>query len=552
MYGSPASLVNPQKIGPKVFHRSDPAYRWRLWVKVLSRENMLRYHFYWRRIGIVLAALLLVAWLSGTAAFWANVRRGGIPEVRYVDLVLPFRWGHYRATVGAHILEQGRRELQNGNPNLALNYFNSLLTFEPGNLENRRLAAQAESDLGFESVALDVLRPGVAQAIKTDDEAFFRAYFPAAFDEQADDEAFEVARRILPAGPDSSAFHRYVALQAATARYNRRHDIEAEQILDAWKLRDTPEGEVLYAYCDAERGQGLSARVRLERDLDRFPQKDLIYLAIERLAREQGVPQATRLYALYRVIAEPKNPQTRIDLITADQMVGRTLELQKEIGAYGDDFKSDVAALTLLAQFAADTGDLDTAERARDLAKAADGTVVEFDLDVAEAALVAQDFRQALRTVVRAQADSGSEAAAYEATFNGFNAVAQFGAGDTSAELAFSDFLPRAGELRPAIGLFLVRELRRDGFALQSRQLLERVCTAHPDDQPALLELVRSEASAHDRDGLVANLPRLLEMRKPPVDALVASLACLDPKSDAPLRARVTAALGDSGPLETR
>ena len=538
--------MNSPKIPARVFHRHDEAYRWKLWVKVLSRDNLLYYHFFWKRIGVFLAVLLGTGYLTATVGAWYNiVHRHGYYELGFADFILPWRWDQYRKVVDARYLRQGRQELEKGDPAAALNYFNPLLNFEPGNLENRRLAAQAQYQLGFKSVALDILRAGLTQAANAGDEAYLRAYFPIAFEEQADDEAFDLARRLLPAQPDGTAFHRFVALQAATARYNRRHDIEAEQILDSWKLRDTPEGEVLYAFCNAERGLRLPALVRLKQDLERFPKTDAIYLAIERLAREEGRPMEVRLFALLRVIDEPKDPQTRIDLLEADRTLNRKAELHKEIDLYCFDFKSDLHALALLAEFAAAGGDPDTAEQARDQAQAAGGADVEFDLAVAEAAIAAQDYPRALRAVARAQADSGGGNQDYETTFDGFKTVAQFGAQDSSAELAFTDFLPRAGALRPAVGLFLVQQLSRGGFTEPSRQLLERICSEHPDDQPALAELIRSDAAAHDRAGLVANLPQFLKMRKPPEDALEASLPCLDPVKDAALRAGVTDALGD-------
>jgi hypothetical protein len=105
--------------------------------------------------------------------------------------------------------------------------------------------------------------------------------------------------------------------------------------------------------------------------------------------------------------------------------------------------------------------------------------------------------------------------------------------------------MPVSGALRPAAGLFLAQQLRKAGFVDQSRQLLEKVCAEDPDDQPALGELIRSEADAGNRNGLITNLPLYLKMRKPARDVLEASLQWLDASSNAALRVHVEKALAD-------
>jgi hypothetical protein len=538
--------VNPEKIETKTFDPRDPAYRRKLWVKLDSREGSFR-HFFWKRICLVLALLVLACWFAVAAAAWASVKyRRGFSQARYLDLAVPWRWGRYRAAIGAHYLALGRLELEGGHPGAALGYFNASVAMVPASLESRRLAALAQYRLDFKTAALALLRPGVASAAEAGDEAYLRAFFDVAFDLQADDEAFSVGRRLLPAQPDGFRIHQFIALQVATALYNRGHYLEADRILADWRLTDFPEGEVLLARCYAERGMREEAVRRLEGDLIRFTQRDGIYAALERLAREQGLPQAVRRYALLRGIAEPARPQARIDLLYADHALDRRADLRRETDSYCADFKSDTTALMLLSQFAADSGEPDVAEQARDLSLAAGISTAPFDLGVAQASIVARDYRRARRAITRAKAESQSAGRAFEAALAGTKAVALFGAGDSGAGLAFSDFLAVSGALRLPAGLFLVQQLRQAGFVEQSRQLLERVCAENPDAEPALAELIRSDAGAGNRAGLVANLPRLLKMRKPPADALEASLPLLDPAKDAELRRKAGQALADS------
>ncbi len=538
-----ASAVNLDK------HRNldprDPANGGKLWIKLHSRNGRY-YYFFWRRICIALAILMLAGWLAVTAAAWANVKyRRGFSEARFLDLAVPWRWHRYKAAIAAHYLALGRLNIEQGNPDVALNYLNASLALEPGSLESRRLGALAQFRLGFKTAALALLRPGLAPAADAGDEAFLRSFFDVAFDLQADDAAFAAGAQLLPPRPDRSRIHQLIALQVATARYNRGHYLEAERILANWKLEEFPEGEVLLARCYAERGMNEIAIQRLDGDLARFTQRDGIYTALERLARDQGLPQVLLRYALLRELAEPARPQARIDLLYAYHSLDRSADVRREINSYCSDFRADANAVAILAQFAADTGEPDTAERARDLARAGGFPTTEFDLKVVQACIVAHDYRRALFAIKLAQAEGKSVGRAYEAIMSGFKAVSLFGAGYGGGELAFSYFMTLPMAPPPHAGLFLSEELHRVGFGEQSRQLLERVCTDNPDDEPALTELIRADAGAGNRMGLLANLPRFLKMRKPSRDVLAASLPLLDPVRDAALREQVSEALAE-------
>jgi hypothetical protein len=282
---------------------------------------------------------------------------------------------------------------------------------------------------------------------------------------------------------------------------------------------------------------------RLDGDLARFTQRDGIYAALERLARDRGLPQVVLRYALLRELSEPARPQARIDLLYAYHSLGRGADVRREINSYCSDFRADANAVAILAQFAADTGEPDTAERARDLARSAGIPTTEFDLKIVQACIVAHDYRRALLAISLAQAEAKSVGRAYEVVMSGFKAVSLFGAGYGGAKLAFSDFMTLAVTPPPHAGLFLAEQLHRIGYPEQSRQLLERVCSGNPDDEPALTELIRADAGAGNRMGLLANLPRFLRMRKPPRDVLAASLLLLDPVKDAALRENMSEVL---------
>ncbi len=491
--------------------------------------------------------VLLSGWLVVTAAIWSTERYvQGFSQPKYVDLVFPWRWARYRSAMGSDYLKMGRQALQSGNTNTALSYLSEALNVDPGNRESLRLAVLTRYRLGSRAGVLALLRTKVASAAKDGDQGYLQTFFEIAFDLQADDEAFAVGRDMLPKAPDSVGLHRFIALQMATARFNRGHYSEAEQILTDWKLQDEPEGEIVFAECEAEQGRYADAVKRLEGDLAGLKRKDGLYATLVRLAQDQGDAEMELRYALLRRDAEPASPKARIDLLYADHALGTGADIRREIEAYCADFGSDPDAISLLAQFAIEAGEPHAAERARDLAKAKGIAPVEFEIAIAQASIAAGDYPRAVKVVTLAQGEGRSLGQAYEATLTGTKVVALFGARDSRANLAFSNFLPLSESLPHRAGHFLAHHLHILGLAEQSQQLLERVCDKDPDDEQALAELVSSDAATGNRDRLLTDLPRLLKMRKPPRDALDASLMCLDPTTDGALCQQVTLALSTS------
>ena len=472
--------MNTEKVEPKAFDRLNPAYRWRLWVHLDSLYGEF-HHYFWRRISVVLAAIVVSGWFVATAGVWAHVKyHRGFSEARYVDLATPWRWGRYRAAIATHYLALGRVQLERGNPVDALNYLDAALALKPDNLQVRRMAALAEFRLGYKPASLALLRGGLAAAAAAGDQPFLQAFFDVAFDAKADDDAFATGSRLLPAKRDREAIHLFIALEMATARYNRGHYAEAERMLSDWGLLDFPEGEILSCQCEAARGRRGEALARLQGDLARFTHRDGIYVALERLAREQGLPATVRRYALLRGLDAPARADARIDLLYADQAIPGRADLRRDADSYCADLGSDSVALTLLSQFAADSGQPDMAERASALAAARGIRMDEFLLRTVQAGIVAHDYRRAIQAVAVAQAQGRAMGPPEDIALAGMKAVALFGAGDAGAELAFSDFFPHAASLTPVVGRFLADQLRDAGFARQSRQVLERVFPTDP------------------------------------------------------------------------
>ena len=524
------------------FNPNDPLYRGKLWMRVVTPDRIYT-HYFPRRIAIALATIAVAGWLATAAGVWAFVKFDrGYTEARFLDLAFyPVRAEHYRTGLGQHYLKRGRTELEKKNYTTGYALLLAGLARVPDDVPARRLVAFTQVRFGRADQALKTLADGALLA--TADLDYLKLLFALLLESQEDDRVIALAQTLLPPQPDAVLTHQFVALQAATAHYQRGRYDEAERLLTAWHLADSLEGEILLAQCDWERGlPGLALR-RLEGEVARFPDRDELYLQLVRFHRELGHQDEARRYALLRQLHAPTSPGAHLDLLHTYRASNDRVAEKRELEAYLTSFKSDPQALVLLAWFAVDTAQPALALRLRDLARSQNLPANAFNLARVQAALAAQEYRSALTLADTALREENEDNPNFTNTLNGLRALALFGLKETArAELLLGSFLGQA-HLRAADALLLAKQLRLLGVPASARAVLERACIVDPLNQAALGELVRADAEAGDRAKLAEHLPKFLRLRKPSRPILEETLLHLEQPADAPLRDQIRAAL---------
>ncbi len=524
------------------FNPADRAYRWRLWLRVVTPDHIF-YHVYWRRIAAVLALLAVLGWLGLAGAAWAFVKhKRGFTEVSYLDLAFyPIRRDHYRASLGRHYLAQGRIAFEKQNYESGYALLNAGLARVPNDLAARREVAIIEIRFGRVDRALRTLIDGVDHAVG--DLDYYKLLFGLLLEAQEDDRLLALAAQLLPPQPTAVLAHQFVALQAAFAHYYRGRSEAAERLVTDWNLEKSLEGQVLLARCDWDRGFRELALQRLEAQVPRFPKRDEVYLELVRFHREAGNVAEARRYALLRQFNDPASPGPRIDLLHTYRTSGDTAAEQREQEKFVAEFARDPQAVALYAFYAVDTVQPSLVEQAYALARREGFPLHAFDLARVQVAVAARDYAGAAAladTVLRGKYEGPENVGAL---LRALRAVALFGLDEAArAQTALSAFLEDA-RLRSNDALLLARLLgtvRQDG---QARRLLERAVQIDPLNQTVLAELVRLDAKAGNRAAVAVNLPKLLAMRKVAGATLEAIRAALDQPSDALLRDQLDVAL---------
>ena len=535
-------MIDHSKDELQSFNPRDPAYRFRLWVRVVT-PDAIWVHVFWRRIAVTILLLAVTGWLAAAAGVWSFVRfQRGYTDVRYLDLAFyPWRYTDYRTGLGEHYLRTGREALERKNYREGYALLQAGLARVPTDVAGRRLLAYTQVRFGRADLALATLADGATLA--NVDLDYLKLLFALLLETHEDDRLIALAKKLLPPRPDAVLAHQFVALQAATAHFERGRYDEAERVVAEWGLGNSLEGSILLAKCDWENGYPDLAMLRLESEIARFPKRDELYLHLVRYHRELGHAAEARRYALLRQFNDPASPGPRIDLLHTYHATDDKAAAQRELAAYLAAFSADPKALVLLAWFAVDTIQPELATRLASLAHERSFPLNAFNLARVQSLLAAQKYQAALDLAVTAMREENEDNNQLAATLNGLRCLALYGLKDFSrAELMLNSFLGQSN-LRASDALLLAKQLRLLGVTASARAVLDRATVLDPLNQAALGELVRIDAESGNREKLAENLPKFLRLRKPSRAVLEETLLRLDQPADTPLRDQIRSAL---------
>lgn len=528
------------------FNPQDPDYRRKLWVRVVTPDRVW-YYVFWKRIALALLALAVGSWLLLAAAAWTFVKYyRGYADVSYLDLALyPIRREEYKTGLGHYYLKKGREELEKQNWIEGYGFLQAGLARVPTDVTSRRLLAYLQVRLNRGDLAITTLIDG--SELATADLDYLKLLFSILLEMQEDERLITLAKKLLPPSPDAILTHQYIALQYATAHFERGRYDEAERIVREWHLDEKSlEGVILIAKCDWERGYPDLAMVHLESEVPRYPKRDELYLALVHYHRELGHAAEARRYALLRNFNDPASPGPRIDVLhTYHSTDDKPAEL-RELKSYFADFSGDPRALQLLAGFAVDTVQPELAARIITLARERGHPLAPFLLARIQTLIAAQSYQAALDLVQETLRTETNPNEQTTSALNSLRCLALFGLKDNSrAELMLNAFLGQAS-LRASDALLLAKQLRLLGTISAARAVLERAVVVNRLDQGSLAELLRIDAETGNREKLAENLPKYLVMRKPSRALLEEILLRLDQPGDAPLRDQIREALARS------
>lgn len=476
---------------------------------------------WWRILG-ALFALFIVGWIGTAATLYAYFKyKKDFGEVRFAGMIaLPFRMDEHRAEMGDYHVAQGLEEVSQGNYRDALRLLRLGVSRSPGNLKGRGVLAEFyELALKRADIAADLMLKGLNHG-GMEDLDYLKQTLRLLLRHQMDDTIQELADKHLPDEADPTRTNQTLAFGAANANYLRGNYDRADDYLIAYNLIESLEGLMLSAKISWERGNQIASISKMEQSLRKHPNSEPLLMQLSRYHREIGNIDQARRYAILRNVKAPLSAAPRLELLYIYQKTGDHEREQRETQRMLKQFRDDENALQALANFAADTGNINLARRTYEEALENEFNIDAFALLLIEAHLVQKDHQGALDFSEELLKENPTWLTPRWAVFNSLRAVASYGANRLDlGEIYLQNFIDEANTQSKTY-LAVSRRFTNIDRSQQAHKILATAHHRMPTNQKILSELIRVDLKLGNTENLNRLLTRLLQMRRPQMELL--------------------------------
>jgi len=506
----------------------NPIYREKpilLGFAVLSKGSDGRAHIAvrWGRMISTLLVVFIVGWIATAGALFGYFKyKKDFDEVTFTGMLsLPFRIEEHRKEMGDYHIKQGLEEVKEGNYREALRLLRLGVTRSPSNLEGRRVLAEFyELAIKRPDIAADLMVKGLARG-GIEDLDYLKQTLRILLRNQMDEQIQELANKYLPAEPDLTDINRTLAFGAANANYQRGNYDQAEDYLISYSLIESLEGLLLSSQISWDRGNQIAAITKMEYSLRRFPNSEPLLMQLSRYHREIGEIDKARRYAILRNVKDPLSAAPRLELLYIYNKSKDFDREQRETQRMLKQFRDDENALQSLANFAADTGNIDLARRTYEEALENEFAVDAFALLLVESHLVSKDYQGAISFSEELLKERPDWLTQRWAIFNSLRAVASYAINRPDlGEIYLQHFIDEANN-PPQTYLAVARRFSDTDRSPQAQKILSTAYQRTPANQKILSELIRVELELGNTENLNRLLTRLLQMRRPQMELIV-------------------------------
>lgn len=477
----------------------------------------------WGRLLGTFLCLAVLGWFSMAAALYFHFKYNKeFGEVSYVSMLTLFPFGvdAHREEMGNYHIDKGLAELKEGNYRDSLRLLRLGVARAPANLEGRRVLAEFyEFALKRHDIAIDQLLQGIEQG-GHEDLDYLKQTLRVLLRYQMDEEIQNLADKYLPEEPDLTDINRTLAFGAANANYLRGNYDRADDYLISYNLLESLDGVILSAKISWDRGNQIAAITKMEESIPRFPNSEPLLMQLSRYHRELGEIDEARRYAILRNVSDPLSPAPRLELLYIYNKSGDSERELRETQRMLKQFRDDEPALQSLANFAADTGNIDLARRTYEEAIENEFFIDSFALLLIEAHLVAVDYEGALDFSEELLKERPDWLTRRWAILNSLRAVASYGINRPDlGEIYLQDFVDDTS-IQPQTYLAVAHRFSKIERHQQARKILMIAYQNAPTNQKVLSELIRAELILGNTEQLNRLLSRLLQMRRPQMELL--------------------------------
>lgn len=493
-------------------------------VQSKALDGRIQFQFRWARLFATFLLLAVIGWFSLSGALYLYFKYNKeFDDVSYVKMLtlLPFGMEAHREEMGDFHIEKGLNEMKAGNYRDGFRLLRLGVARSPGNLQGRLVMSEfyefaiKRPDIAAQQLLLGLDHGGM------EDLDYLKQTLRVLLRHQMDMEIQTLADKYLPEEPELTDTNRVLAFGAANANYLRGNFDNAENYLMNYGLTESLEGLLLSSQISWDRGNKIAAIAKMEASLSKFPNSEPLLMQLSRYNRELGNLDDARRFAILRNVSDPLSAAPRLELLYIYNKTGDEESEKRETQRMLKQFREDEPALQALANFAAESGNINLARRTYEEALENEFAIDAFALLLIEAHLSSEDYDGALYFAEELLKEKPDWLSNRWATFNSLRAVASYGVNKSDlGEIYLQDFLDD-NRNQPETFLAVARYFSKIERYPQARRVLLTAYQNNPSNQRILTELIRTELELGYTENLNRLLPRLLQMRRPQVELLV-------------------------------
>jgi len=358
---------------------------------------------------------------------------------------------------------------KNKNYRAALNAAQIAAKADPKNLRARLILAALVDAYGNDTATAIKLMHAGLKFIDLDapvTAAYFSKYFELLSAMQQDNVAADQAQKILKSSAVPAETRKLVAIAGAFALYNRGDYAEALDLIARERIDDSVQGRILKARCIFAAGKPDEAVDLLEKSLAEFPadKREPIFNQLSRFFSERGNFSAVLDVAKRQLEENPDVLGPRLRRLFAYDKLGDKAAFSSELESIFEQFSMSQGALVALANFSAEQGLPEIAQRCLSLAQERHFEPALFAAALIESLVVANRPADAIAIYVQA---TGTD----PKIFDEFDTVIPAVLASAYAEVAANETDPKKAEAMRAHSELLLNQFLENNAVRPENEL---------------------------------------------------------------------------------
>lgn len=388
------------------------------------------------------------------------------------------------------------------------------------NIEGKKMLAQFFFMMNKTDDAMNVLKRGLPYAYE--DLAYMRLYTQLLISKMEDETLINVCKNILEKNPKNVQVKTYLAMAIATVYSMHGMYKDSREMIEKYGLDKTTPGILRLSKNEWEQGNRDEAIDIIAKNINLMRDLDPVYALLVNYYILLGDYTKARQYGSLRILEKPLEIAPRVDYLRSIANSGDKKAADEELNRLFQTTKSDEKNLIHIANYAADSGNLELMRKIYDNAiEKGFSNTAQYCMLLLETFITCQKYDEAISFSEDIIKSNPKWFARNENVFSALRAVAYLAKGNSNMSNALINEIIKRGTINPRTLVATARRFAMLGEPKIAHRLYVAAVEKDPMHQYALVRLIQFELDSGNSSDLNKYIFRLINMRRPPRDMIM-------------------------------